>query len=1348
MTFVKTEEITPFCRIPDVAQNPTSNCPSGPISSPVWGVEKAIFTCEYEIGKNIGWAIVGVGTCCRDGNTNTLSNAGSHGYWIQAAINTNLSNNSVKITSPEMANWCINKENYYSFDAVDSFDPKYIAIDGNYIVRDSISYELYQPFSTSAASSSAIANLQNPKVPYQSGLNANQFLFSNYPIEFNKGTGLLKVIPSKEQMAQIAVIIREYRAIPNTSGNGYTRQLVGYVTRDAPIQVYDYCNQLEQIGIIMDSSNLEYLSNPTYGRTCRAKDNKVVVKIKGPYNSPLKVKDISLIDSQIISNYSFSSSIKKVNEQDEATITIKFDRKKSLYEYFFKFKVYYCNSQSVRVETYIPIRIGFNNASIQFEQDTFFYCVNSGGAKLELPLAKKVRWNFIEPPIGTNSPDSNILTIQPTINQWFKASNLSTPQYCSVNDSIYVQVLDCNQISGNIYHDINNNCTKELFDVPAKCVVTLKGKSNGFFKTIYTENNGNFSFTPPKNNDYELTLNLFKENCNPLLNKKEIYLGSTPVVVSIPLKDSAIIKLKKHPSKRILSCINDAEFNFNIEYLKYTGYVVVKFERGDGSFVLDTLSIIEEERVRSYNYTYTTSGRYTPKVICYNFNGNVLSEMLLDTIDVTSCLDGLAYVDLNENCSYDTGSDYLLKDQFVKVSIPSRNKQLPTVYTDDEGKFRVMDIMNGLTHKVEFYDTLSCISTTNVYNYQAPTTDTVNKLNFSFDVNKIEPSVEMTLIELTKVVCEADSHKFQLKINKSIGFARIEILFNDSRKIHSNIDLEILSKTIIFSHKFIDFTGGNFNVKVYSKSGKLLSDKTFGNYTQKKCLSGYLFIDIDSSCSFTPSDSPCINCKVTLSSNNKLTTVFTNQFGYYQVAVDSSEFINVRYPATISCGLTGSTIQYSFSDFPSIDHKTLLDYELFNYTVNASVAGKISNVDIFKLKLLSNTNYQIPSVLKVFEIELPSNISKISAGGNTICDKSKGTLIVSSTNNTVPSINFEFNNVKIGDSFCFRIRLRRVGKEKDTSDNIIIKCFKSHTAYDPNNKLADIKSRINDEEFIDKTNHIHYTVNFQNEGKAAAKDIYIMDTLSDKLDINSLEIVSFSHPMSTTLTDDKILRFDFKDIILPEKSVNEEKSKGYVNYIIKPKEALQINDEIRNQTHIYFDVNPAISTNTTVSRLVKPRGMFDFFNVDLDVYPKDAGTAYGKGNFLFGETVAIDAKPNQGFKFKYWVEGGVVRTVSEALTFKSDKHRKFTAHFTKSVSSTNTISADAVKVYPNPSSDFIYINHNLAKPFSVKISSIDGKTVTQLNSVDKIDIRNFPVGLYTIEIESENIRFIDKIIKE
>jgi len=112
-----------------------------------------------------------------------------------------------------------------------------------------------------------------------------------------------------------------------------------------------------------------------------------------------------------------------------------------------------------------------------------------------------------------------------------------------------------------------------------------------------------------------------------------------------------------------------------------------------------------------------------------------------------------------------------------------------------------------------------------------------------------------------------------------------------------------------------------------------------------------------------------------------------------------------------------------------------------------------------------------------------------------------------------------------------------------------------------------------------------YTIYFQNLGNAPAFNIRILDTLDNNLNLETFQIVGFSHANNATLNNG-ILTFRFPNIMLPDSASNPEGSIGFIQYRIKPISNLPVGTQIQNTAHIYFDYNPAIVTNTTVNEYV------------------------------------------------------------------------------------------------------------------------------------------------------------------
>lgn len=110
-----------------------------------------------------------------------------------------------------------------------------------------------------------------------------------------------------------------------------------------------------------------------------------------------------------------------------------------------------------------------------------------------------------------------------------------------------------------------------------------------------------------------------------------------------------------------------------------------------------------------------------------------------------------------------------------------------------------------------------------------------------------------------------------------------------------------------------------------------------------------------------------------------------------------------------------------------------------------------------------------------------------------------------------------------------------------------------------------------------------YVIRFQNTGTAPAQDVYIIDSISSNLDLNTLEILETSHNLNVVDMGNGVIKFDYPQIWLPDSNSNEAASHGYVVYKIKEQENNPIGSSIENTAYIYFDWNPAIITNTTIN---------------------------------------------------------------------------------------------------------------------------------------------------------------------
>lgn len=171
----------------------------------------------------------------------------------------------------------------------------------------------------------------------------------------------------------------------------------------------------------------------------------------------------------------------------------------------------------------------------------------------------------------------------------------------------------------------------------------------------------------------------------------------------------------------------------------------------------------------------------------------------------------------------------------------------------------------------------------------------------------------------------------------------------------------------------------------------------------------------------------------------------------------------------------------------------------------------------------------------------------------------------------------------IGDS----IRLKALAwleKSPGVYDVPSISSFSSEIrcAYDPNDKLV-VPNRAAryTQNYTLRNEKLEYTIRFQNSGNDTAFTIVILDTLDQKLDWRTFQMLASSHRVETQLTEGGVLKFTFHNILLPDSTANEKLSHGFVSFRISSKAGLPEKTGIRNSASIYFDFNSPIKTNAT-----------------------------------------------------------------------------------------------------------------------------------------------------------------------
>ncbi|MEM9837012.1 MAG: hypothetical protein AAF828_10945 [Bacteroidota bacterium] len=138
-------------------------------------------------------------------------------------------------------------------------------------------------------------------------------------------------------------------------------------------------------------------------------------------------------------------------------------------------------------------------------------------------------------------------------------------------------------------------------------------------------------------------------------------------------------------------------------------------------------------------------------------------------------------------------------------------------------------------------------------------------------------------------------------------------------------------------------------------------------------------------------------------------------------------------------------------------------------------------------------------------------------------------------------------------------------------------------AYDPNDKTG-YPLGIGPDNRVPENPTFDYRIRFQNTGTDTAFNVFILDTISELLDLSTIQMGSFSHPMDWSM-EGRVLKFDFPNIMLPDSNVNEPLSHGFVKFTIEAVRDLPIGTVIDNRAGIYFDFNEPIITNRTMHEI-------------------------------------------------------------------------------------------------------------------------------------------------------------------
>ena len=187
--------------------------------------------------------------------------------------------------------------------------------------------------------------------------------------------------------------------------------------------------------------------------------------------------------------------------------------------------------------------------------------------------------------------------------------------------------------------------------------------------------------------------------------------------------------------------------------------------------------------------------------------------------------------------------------------------------------------------------------------------------------------------------------------------------------------------------------------------------------------------------------------------------------------------------------------------------------------------------------------------------------------------------------------------------------LLATGVDIDTSNNKGVSSMQVRGSFDPNDISVDVTEVKQTGTIKESVIPLIYTIRFQNTGNAEAYRVEVIDTLSEKLDISSLEMLSASHPFEMKIVSDSsnqtVVKWIFDNINLVDSTTKEACSHGFIKYRINNFKAKTnySKDSILNKAAIYFDFNEPVLTNIASTLFTFSTPIREINNLSFQVYP-------------------------------------------------------------------------------------------------------------------------------------------------
>lgn len=381
--------------------------------------------------------------------------------------------------------------------------------------------------------------------------------------------------------------------------------------------------------------------------------------------------------------------------------------------------------------------------------------------------------------------------------------------------------------------------------------------------------------------------------------------------------------------------------------------------------------------------------------------------------------------------------------------------------------------------------------------------------------------------------------------------------------------------------------------KVYSNCRGLIARLGIGN-----TITGKVFYDINRNGLFDNGETLCEQAVITVKQPDGTTKSTIAYDGNYMLGTDTGAY---------EVSVNSSTLDY-YTAVPAsvvISHNTYYNTDTIHFAIQPIPGIKDLSINLlpitparpgfavqYKLIAVNNGTEIIPSATVTLAKDSRLIYQNASPAPGTL----NGNTLQWTLSNFGPMdtscivINFKAATPPTLTNGLTLVSVASIPLENDTtpSDNTYIAKQLVTGSYDPNDK-REAHGGIVTEEQLASNDWLSYLIRFQNTGTDTAFTVIIKDTLSSKVNWNTLQLTDASHPYQVELEDGRItLRLD--GIKLADSNHNEPKSHGYIGYRVKPNANVKAGDTILNRAAIYFDYNLPVVTNTALLKIIKETG--------------------------------------------------------------------------------------------------------------------------------------------------------------